>query len=651
VREGPIRHVAAGSLYGIADEHRPGEHNLHALRPMNVTQMAPGGGQLPNGETEPTGDALIVAGIAARHGATVTIRLPDIYPHFPYRWEGWDDWLSRVIDIVNAVTSAKPDNVYAYEVWNEPNWTWAAEAGPFAHGWCRTVEVIRQYDTETAVMGPSIDRWDADWMGEFLKSVMAQGLIPDIVAWHELDPSDTDLERHVSEYRSLESELGISPLPISINEYGSHRDMAVPGALVSWMARLERSSVDTANLAFWHKPGRFSDLVTANNSPTGGWWPFHWYARLDGDRLGVNWTGNDGVGVLAAIDDSEVTLIVGGAGGDLQFDIDEDLNRSLGDGAKWLTIEGAEWTGTDGESSGPQLFVSAELATSLDGRLRFTLPDADPLSAYRIVVRRGTVASREAPIRWTFSQLGAQAHLALSDQSTVGAAVRLTSGEQVEVSFPRSIGIQEMSIRYRNNSVEVAALSFVSVDGIVDKITLPPTFGKFDAFPIGHSARTRMSAERTTVLVADGDVELDSVRIAPFRRRIEAEDAEIVRGSVQCVDMSPSAFRSNRFSGDGFANWLNEVDSSVTFTTEVPATGAYRLVVGYGLGSGPASHLLEIDGVSIGEVTYAETQGDELVGSVSVDVPLYAGSHRIRLRKAQCPGSVTLDYLDVIAVG
>ena len=84
----PVTHVASGSLYGLSFDGVPPDNTIQPTRPKMFTQMAPNGHQLPNGTTEPTGDALKVAGAAARAGAKVTIRMPDWYPSFPARWSG-----------------------------------------------------------------------------------------------------------------------------------------------------------------------------------------------------------------------------------------------------------------------------------------------------------------------------------------------------------------------------------------------------------------------------------------------------------------------------------------------------------------------------------------------------------------------------------
>ena len=83
----PVTHVASGSLYGLAEEGRPADHLIAPTKPKMFTQMAPNGGQLPNGETTPIGDALKVAPIAERNGAQVTIRMPDIYLNNYPIWE------------------------------------------------------------------------------------------------------------------------------------------------------------------------------------------------------------------------------------------------------------------------------------------------------------------------------------------------------------------------------------------------------------------------------------------------------------------------------------------------------------------------------------------------------------------------------------
>jgi hypothetical protein len=519
---GPLRHVAAGALYGVADARRPGGDALRALAPRNLTQMAPDGGQLPNGESTPSGDAVVVADLVAGLGTTVTVRLADSFPEFPYIWRGWDDWTERVRHAVGRVRASGVPALYAYELWNEPNWTWDPAAGDVDEGWTRTARLVREAHPGARLMGPSLDRWDAAWMRRFLAAARATDTLPDVVSWHELDPADVDVAAHMAEYRSIERELGIARRPVSINEYGPHRDMAVPSALVEWIARLEHAEVDTANLAFWHKPGRMSDLVTPDGISTGGGRVYEWYAALSGDRLAVS-----GEALAVRAEQGGIVVLVPGDGqGDCALTV-----GGLPDGRIPVSVERARWTGTDGPLDEVEILL-AETREVVDGTLELRLAGGERLAAFRVSI--GDAAAREAsPAR--------------------------------------------------------------------------------------------------------------------FRARYEAEDAVVVRGSINRVDMRPSAFRSNRFSGDGFVEWLNEVDSTVDFLIEVPASGAYRLVFGYGNGGSAASFELVVDGEPVRELDLPPTQGHELIGTASASLVLAEGRHRIALVRGPRPGSIALDFLDVEA--
>lgn len=81
----PVSHLAAGGLYALAENNRPSDAMLLPIKMNTLTQPAPGVGQRPNGQP-PGGDSLLVAPQATRVGAAEYIRMPDIYPDFPYRW-------------------------------------------------------------------------------------------------------------------------------------------------------------------------------------------------------------------------------------------------------------------------------------------------------------------------------------------------------------------------------------------------------------------------------------------------------------------------------------------------------------------------------------------------------------------------------------
>ncbi|WP_369243782.1 RICIN domain-containing protein [Streptomyces sp. R41] len=313
-----VTHVATGSLYGLADASTPADSLVQPLKPNTFVQMAPGGKQLPNGEPAPAGDSLMVAAKAARAGAKVVVRMPDWYPNFPYKWVSWSDWLSAVDTQVASVKSSGATNISAYELWNEPDWTWdTTNAGAFDAGWARTFKEVRAKDTTTPIQGPSYSAWNQSWMSQFLTDAKAGGTVPDVIAWHELQGSK-DIAAHVSAYRSLESSLGISPRPISIEEYATPSEIGVPGSLIGYVAKFERAGVRDAELAFWNHYGTLGDTLTdTGGSPNGSYWLYKWYGDMSGNMLTTAppaQTGIDGAASLTG-DGRQISVIFGGGTG------------------------------------------------------------------------------------------------------------------------------------------------------------------------------------------------------------------------------------------------------------------------------------------------------------------------------------------------
>ncbi|MFJ8135699.1 RICIN domain-containing protein [Streptomyces sp. NPDC096013] len=314
----PVTHVATGSLYGLADANTPADSLVTPLKPNTFVQMAPGGAQLPNGEPKPAGDALVVASKAARAGAKVVVRMPDWYPNFPYQWVSWSDWLSAVDKQVASVKSSGATNVAAYELWNEPDWTWnTSAAGAFDAGWVTTYREVRAKDANTPVQGPSYSAWNQSWMSTFLTDAKASGTLPDIVSWHELQGSQ-NIAAHVAAYRALESSLGISPRPISIEEYGTTSEVGVPGQLVGYVAKFERAGIHDAELAFWNHYGTLGDTLTdTGGSPNGSYWLYKWYGDMSGTMLTTTppaQTGIDGAAALTG-DGKQISVVFGGGVG------------------------------------------------------------------------------------------------------------------------------------------------------------------------------------------------------------------------------------------------------------------------------------------------------------------------------------------------
>ncbi|MEV0742650.1 RICIN domain-containing protein [Streptomyces sp. NPDC050549] len=362
-----VTHVGTGSLYGLSSASTPADSVVQALKPNTFVQMAPGGSQLPNGEPAPAGDALVVASKAANAGAKVVVRMPDWYPDFPYKWVSWSDWLSAVDKQVAAVKSSGATNISAYELWNEPDWTWdTTNAGAFDAGWARTYNEVRSKDATTPIQGPSYSAWNQSWMTTFLTDAKASGTVPDIVAWHELQGS-SGIAAHVAAYRSLESSLGISPRPIAIEEYGTPSEMGNSGALIGYAAKFERAGVHDAELAFWNHYGTLGDTLTdTGGSPNGSYWTYKWYGDMSGNMLTTTPPAQTGIDGLASLNGAgnQISVITGGCTGSCAVTINGLSSLSAYGSTVHVKLEYSPGTGRTTASSGPITISDTDYSVS-----------------------------------------------------------------------------------------------------------------------------------------------------------------------------------------------------------------------------------------------------------------------------------------------
>ncbi|MFR0355534.1 RICIN domain-containing protein [Streptomyces sediminimaris] len=448
----PVTHVATGSLYGLADASTPADSLVAPLKPNTFVQMAPGGSQLPNGEPEPAGDALVVAPEAARAGAGVVVRMPDWYPDFPYKWAGWSDWLSAVDTQVASVRSSGASNIAAYELWNEPDWTWdTAHAGAFDAGWTRTYEEVRAKDSKTPIQGPSHSVWNRSWMSTFLTDAKAAGTVPDIVSWHELQGSK-DIAAHVSAYRALERSLGISPRPIAIEEYGTPSEVGVPGSLVGYVAKFERAGVHDAELAFWNHYGTLGDTLTdTGGSPNGSYWLYRWYGDMSGNMLVTTppaQTGIDGAASLTG-DGRRLSVIFGGGAGSSAVQVEGLASLPAFGSTVHVKLEYTPSKGRTTAVSGPVTISEADYAVS-GGSV--TVPVATNASdGYHLVI---TPSGSSAPLTGTYRITNKNSGLAL-DTRGAGTAqgtavVQATPGTGTSQSWtltPAGSGLYKITNR------------------------------------------------------------------------------------------------------------------------------------------------------------------------------------------------------------
>jgi hypothetical protein len=380
----PATQVAAGGLYGVGSDAQPTTAMLLPLNPTSFTQPAPGTTHLGNGATEPCCDSLDVGANVIRSGAKQFIRMPDIYPSFPYVWQGWDDWEQKVAQQVeDRLERTDLTNIHGWELWNEPDWTWDASAGSFNDGWTRTYNLVRSLDPVTPIVGPSDSHYSHDRMVSFLTHARDTGTVPDVIVWHELDDMNWDaFDDHVADYRAIESSLGISPRPIAINEYNSYNQMDVPSVALHWMSAFERHGAREAHRAYWFEAGTFDGLFTLQNRPTASYWLYRWYGAMTGNI--VETTPHSWLDGVASYDSSRqiVNVLFGGDWGDNTVKVDG--LGSLGSSVRvqlLYTPGSGRHTAVDAPTT-----VSTTIVQVSGGSISVPVPDMNAEGAYQLLV-------------------------------------------------------------------------------------------------------------------------------------------------------------------------------------------------------------------------------------------------------------------------
>jgi len=524
----PVTHVGAGGLYAVATASDPAPGLLTPLRLKQHTQPTPGVQQLGNGATTPTGDVLKTAAQYVPDGAQSYARMPDVYPDFPYRWVSWADWLQKVDTMVKARADAQQvTNVNGWELWNEPDWTWdTAKAGPFNDAWTRTFRQVKTQDTITPIVGPSYSVYAPDLMRAFLTQAKRDGTLPDVVSWHELeDGRYNDVDEHVAHYRALERELGISPRPISINEYASPSQVDVPSVAVHYISQFERLGINDAERAYWYESGTVGGLVW-NNQPTGSYWLYKWYGEMAGNMLAVTPSGDlDG---FASYDSTRkvVNVAFGGVFGDNAVTV------------KGLAPLGSQVTATlkYTPSAGRKTAVAAPTTIStttvpvVDGQITVPVRDQDHLGAYQLVVTpaSGPTSSWQQTYEAENATVVNARRLSSGSASNGGYVGRIDGqGDARAHSFVDFVvevpaaGTYQMAIRYANGGSGTATQGLAANGSAFSTVSYPTTGGWGN--PSGTvTTPVQLKAGFNTIRLAKGSpnfaggtgfAELDSIRL------------------------------------------------------------------------------------------------------------------------------------------
>jgi hypothetical protein len=526
----PVTHVAAGGLYALASATTPTAAQLPPLRLSQLVQPAPGVQQLGNGATVPTGDALKVAPLATGAGAEEYVRMPDIYPNFPYQWVSWSDWLAKVNTMVSArLAATTTTNLDGWELWNEPDWTWnTAAAGSFNAGWVRTYQAVRALDSVTPIVGPSISVYSHAFMASFLAYAKANNALPNVITWHQLTTgSSSNVAANVADFKALEASLGIAPIPISIDEYASTAEVDVPSAALHYIAAFERSGVHDAERAYWFESGTVNGLLFGNK-PTGTYWMYKWYGDMTGNMIPVTPAGSqDGI---ASYDSTRkiVNVVFGGDSGNNSVQVNGV--GSFGSTVK-VVLSFTPSSGRLANVAAPTTVSTTTLPVT-NGTVTVPVTSQNASGAYQALVTpaAGPVTSTQQVYEAENATV-VNAEIESSASASNGYYVGLINGTGDErtdsfvdflVTAPAA-GSYRLTIRYANGGTTTSTQGVAYDGGAWSTISYPPT-GSWGTFGPSVSTTVTLKQGSNVIRLAKGSpnfaggsgfAELDSITLVP----------------------------------------------------------------------------------------------------------------------------------------
>ncbi|MBC7388715.1 MAG: T9SS type A sorting domain-containing protein [Opitutaceae bacterium] len=658
---GPIKYGGIGFLYGLGDDGVPTDNMIAALaNPQIATQKAPNGLQHPNG------DALKVSYQWKRNGGKeVHVNLQDYYKEWPYEKLGMADYKNKITTMMNLMKAHPNYKMMVCNPFNEPDWIWY---GGNSQGMFQDFKTIYQHiksiDPAMPVVGPSYSYYNANFYTDFFTFCKANNCVPDGTIWHELgDDVYTSWYTHYNHYRNLEKSLGISPRPITINEYGkSSGILGNPGQLIQLIARFENSKVN-ACLAYWTTAGCLNDLVTQNNKATGGWWLYKWYGELTGNTVSLTPPNSNAKGLqgIASLDASkkQTRVIFGGSAGNTNVIVKGFASQSYFGNTVHVTMWGADFTGTN-PSNGPYLKMEGDYPVT-NGQIDIPVNTMNANSVYQAIITPNTdrtqvnVANR---LEAEYARLtgAVQLSAALNYTGTAYVNMNASTSKTQFVLTAASDGYYNLKLRYSTSQNNKLKLSINGL-GVADVTTAATASNdtwadaNIKAFLMAGINRVDFS------LSGIGSINLDYLETGSTPGNSSPYEAE---SSLNTISGTATISNSATASGGKAIGYLGQgTGNSLQFNqVKADSAGIYRIVIRYvngELGDGASNYnsnivdrfaLVQTNNGTAQTVFFRNTFGWTNYSTAVMDVELKKGMNTIKFYNAS--GFIAdIDKIDV----
>ena len=212
------------------------------------------------------------------------------------------------------------DDKVRFDIWNEPSNNggfWPRPIAQYYQMWDTAVEVIRDFYPEALIVGPSSDGYNGTTQQNFLNHYVAAGTMPDIWNWHFSRDPVVD----AADMRARLTAAGYPDMPMTMNEYLLNNSAGrewQPGHLAWYLARLQRTEIESASLAIWSNccvSGLLGGALVnqaGERRPGGHYWVYNYSAQATGQLLATNNNGGL-VDLLATRDDAaqKISILLG----------------------------------------------------------------------------------------------------------------------------------------------------------------------------------------------------------------------------------------------------------------------------------------------------------------------------------------------------
>lgn len=529
--EGPIKHGATGFLYGIAEENVPNSNLLYALSPQVLATRVPNGLQHPSGDIAHVESAFFDNG-----GANAIIYMQDIYPDWYYSYR--PDYLETMSDVLDSLIVLKHADKFIYQPFNEMNnGVWYGDFSlidnryKFYEAFKNAYILIKEKTNGASVGGPAYTDYNHDLIKEFLIYCINNDCVPDVMIWHELVWYSTyGLRDTVADYRAIEKELGISERRVVIDEYGTFKDIGNPGNLIQYIASFEATKTEGC-LAFWRLPNNMNDLASSQNMPTSAWWLYHWYSQMSGDTYKVT-KSNKTIpyfSAVATIDDTNATIICGGAEGKAKINIEGIQNNELFRNASSIEyeIEYLDFEGLTTPSTGG-INLQSGIVPIRNKKSNIIIDDISYSRAYRIKLYPSnstsinSVRKYDTPARYEAEDFLTNGTILRYDDiryASSGGGIKLTNNTSAKLSFNiKKTGLYAVEIVYASNpmigDIRLNPRITLKIDGMLETIYLPNTLTDISSNQYKFYKYFESGAHTLEILEDYGDITLDFIDIA-----------------------------------------------------------------------------------------------------------------------------------------